>query len=351
MVKRRQFLTYGGVALSASWLLKACASSTPEASESSQSGGAETALGETFKLAIALPGVITDGGWNQLGYEGMKTAADSLGAEMSYVEQVEQADQTEALAEFARQGYNLVVGHGGQFDAAIEQVAAEFPDSFFLVVNGDVAGENYGAVRTSYNQMLYLMGVIGASMTQTKKLAYLAGLEFKSTQQQAVAMQLGAQSVDPDVVVVPSYVGDFNDIARGKEAALALISSGVDVIMHNLDNSAPAVLKTAQEEGIYALGNNVDQLELAPEAVLTSAVQDIGGALTYVAELAGNGEIEGKRYVIGLDQPELVRMGEFNEIVPAEVKQRAEAAKEKLLASEIELEECEKAGKSAVCLA
>lgn len=343
---RRRFLGYGTAGIAGSLLLKACSPGSPpdSAAEPAVEGEAEA----TSSLAIVLPGTITDGGWNQLGYEGVKRAGDKLGIEVAYVEQVANADQTESLADFARQGYSLVVGHGGQFDAAIEQVAAEFPDTFFLGVNGDIAGSNYACVRTNYNQMLYLSGMIGAAMSTTKKMAYLAGMEFKSTQQQGVAMDLGAKVVDPSAEVVSSFVGDFNDIAKAKESALALIASGVDVIFHNLDNSAPAVLQACEEAGIYAFGNNVDQLELAPKAVLTSALQDIGGAITSVAELAATGDIEGKKYVIGLETPELVSFGTFNEVVPQEVRDQVDAVAADMVAGKLTFEDTEENGKAAV---
>lgn len=348
---RRSFLLYGSATLATSLLLKACASSAPTSDASSSPSTAGTpAQGQQLRMAIVLPGVITDGGWNQLGYEGVKRAADKLGAEVAYVEKVAQADQTESLSEFARQGYNVVVGHGGQFDAAIEQVAGEFPDSFFLAVNGTVSGANYAAVQTNYNQVCYLAGIVGATMSKTKKLAYMAGLEFKATQQQGKVLELAAKSVDPKAEVVVNYVGDFNDIAKAKESALALISSGVDVIVHNLDNSAPAVLETAQEKGIYAIGNAVDQYDLAPKAVLTSMVQDIGGAITYVAELAGQGKAEGKQYVIGLEQPDLVRMGKFNEALPADLKTKVANLEKRMKDGKLTFEDIEEGGKASVRL-
>ena len=219
---RRKFLSYGAATAATSILLKACSpSTTPEATSDDTAAAGEAAS----SLAIVLPGTITDGGWNQLGYEGVKQAGEELGIDVAYVEQVKNADQTEALADFARQGYSLVVGHGGQFDAAIEQVAAQFPETFFLGVNGDIVGDNYACVRTNYNQMLYLSGMMGAAMSTTKKMAYLAGMEFKSTQQQGVAMDLGAKAMDPSAEVISSFVGDFNDIAKAKESALALMSS------------------------------------------------------------------------------------------------------------------------------
>ena len=351
---RRRLLGYGAVSAVTSILLKACAPSStldtatdPSSDEIASSGAAGS--GET-SIAIVLPGTITDGGWNQLGYEGVKRAGDELGVEVAYVEQVANADQTESLADFARQGFSLVVGHGGQFDAAIEQVAAQFPDTFFLGVNGDIAGTNYACVRTNYNQMLYLSGMIGTAMSQSKKLAYLAGMEFRSTQQQGAAMDLGAKAMDPNAEVVTSFVGDFNDIAKAKESALALISSGVDVIFHNLDKSAPAVLQACEEAGIYAFGNNIDQFDLAPDAILTSAIQDIGGAITMVAELAGKGEIEGKRYVLGLETPELVRFGTFNEVVPQELRDQVDAVIADMVAGKLTFEDTEENGKASVRL-
>jgi basic membrane protein A len=348
---RRRFLWYSSATLASALLLKACGSPPTESVSPTATGASPAAgSGKGFKMAIALPGVISDGGWNQSGYEGVKRAAAAIGAEMGYVEKVAQPDQAEALADFARQGYSLVAGHGGQFDAAIQQVAAEFPDTFFLAVNGDVHGKNYASVVTNYMQLCYLCGVVGAGMTKSQKLAYLTGLSFKGTQQQAKAFELGAKSVNPQIEVVSSITGDFNDIAKGKEAALALISSGVDVILHNLDNSSPAVLETAQEKGIYALGNVTDQLTVAPKAVLTSAVQDIGGAIAYVAEQTSKGQFEGKKYILGLEKPEIAHLGKFNDIVPAEVQKQVETIEKNMLAGKLTFEDCQENGQSSVCV-
>ncbi len=125
---RRQFFLYSSATLSTSLLLKACSNNTANTGDS---GG--------FKMAIALPGAIADKAWNQSGYEGLQLAKQKLGAETAYVEQVPQADQTEALSDFARRGYNLIVAHGGQFDAAIKQVAPKFPKTFFLGVQWSIA--------------------------------------------------------------------------------------------------------------------------------------------------------------------------------------------------------------------
>ena len=350
-LNRRSFIGYMSTALATSFFLKACADSPSTITENPDNNSTDSSSSsETFKIAIALPGVITDGGWNQSGYEGIKKAAEKLNAEMIYVENVAQSDQTETISDFARKGYNLVVGHGGQFDAAIEQVASQFPDTFFLGVNGNIAGENYASVTTNYFQVGYLAGVTAGLMTKTNKVAYLTGLSFKGTNLQGRAFELGAKSVNSSVEVVISYTGDFNDIAKGKEAASALISTGVDVIYNLLDNAAPAVLQTVQEKGIYAVGNITDQLDVAPKAVLTSAVQDVGGAIAYIANLVKNNQVKGETYILGIENPEITKLGRFNDILPEKVKQTIEETQQKMLDGELQFEDCSEGGQEKVCI-
>lgn len=164
---RRKFILYGSATLASSLLLKACANNpTPTPTTASSD--------EKFKIAIALPGIITDQAWNQSGYEGINLAKQKLGADIAYAENVTQADQTEVLTDFARKGYNVVFAHGGQFDAAVEQVAKQFPNTFFVAVNGSIKGDNIAALRIDHIQASYLCGIIGASVTKSNKLAYIA---------------------------------------------------------------------------------------------------------------------------------------------------------------------------------
>ena len=339
---RRQFIGYSLSTIIISLFLKACSGSSDSPTSESDA--------KVFKMAIILPGSITDGGWNQSGYEGVKKSAENLNAEMAYLEQVEPANQAEALSGFARQDYNLVIAHGGQFDAAIEQVSGQFPETFFLAVNGNIAGKNYASVTTNYLQLAYLAGAIAALMTQNNKVAFITGLSFKSTDGQAKAFELGARSINPNIETVNSFTGDFNDIAKAKEATLALISTGVDVIYHNLDNSSPAVLETASEKGIYAIGNVSNQLEIAPKAVLTSTIQDIGSAVAYVANLVYQNQVKPEKYILGLEYPEIAKLGEFNSIIPETVKQKINEIEQSMLAGDLSFQDCIEQGKETVCL-
>ncbi|MGB6301828.1 MAG: BMP family protein [Rivularia sp. (in: cyanobacteria)] len=325
---RRQFIWYSSAVFGTSLLLKACNNN-----QSSTTTDGEDA----FKIAIALPGSITDKTWNQSGYEGVQLAREKLGGETAFLEQIPQAEQTEALTDFARKNYNLIFAHGGQFDAAIQQVAPQFSNTFFIAVNGAIQGENIAALRINHQQASYLCGIVAASMTKSNQIAYIAGQKFAATEEELRGLELGAKSVNPQIKVSSTFTGDWNDVSKAKEATLALISTGADVVFQWLDNASPAVLQTAAEKGVYAFGNTKDQLEIAPKAVLTSAVKRMDLAIVYVAELAKNKQLKGEIYKIGLEESDILSLGKFGDMVPEDVQEKVLDAKQGIIDNKIKI--------------
>jgi basic membrane protein A and related proteins len=336
---RRKFLIYTSTLASASLLPIACSNNqTPPTTNGA------------FKIAIALPGVISDKAWNQSGYEGVQLAKQKLGVETAHVEKVAQADQTEVLSDFARRGYNLVIAHGGQFDAAIQQIAPQFSNTFFIGVNGNVNGANIASLRIDHLQASYLCGIIAATITKSNKLAYIAGQQFQATQEELRGFELGAKSIKKDIQVTSTFTGDWNDVAKAKEATLALISTGADVIYQWLDSAAPVVLQTASDKGVYAFGNTIDQLEVAPSAVLTSAVKHLDVAITYLAELAQKKELKGQVYKLGLERPDILTLGKFNKVVPQAVQKQVLDVKQQIVDKKKTFVSCQDAGKNTLCV-
>ena len=122
------------------------------------------------------------------------------------------------------------------------------------------------------------------------------------------------------------------------------------MIYNLLDNAAPAVLQTAQEKGIYAVGNTTDQLDVAPKAVLTSTVQDVGGAIAYIANLAKNNQVKGEKYILGIENIEITKLGRFNDILPEKIKQKVEETQQKMLAGKLQFEDCSESSQAKVCI-
>ena len=328
-LNRRQFIGYS-TAVFSGILLKACTNNQTSAPTA-------TSGEDAFKVAIALPGAITDKAWNQSGYEGVQLAREKLGGEIAFLEQIPQAEQTEVLTDFARKKYNVIFAHGGQFDAAIQQIAPQFPDTYFIAVNGAVKGDNIAALRINHQQVSYLCGIVAASMTKSNQIAYIAGQKFAATEEELLGLELGAKSVNPKIKVTSTFTGDWNDVSKAKEATLALISTGADVIYQWLDNASPAVLQTAAEKNVYAFGNTNDQLEIAPKAVLTSAVKRMDLAIAYIAELAKNKQLKDDIYKIGLEKSDILSLGKFGDMVPEDVQKKVMDVKQGIVEDKIKI--------------
>ncbi|MBW4580585.1 MAG: BMP family protein [Tildeniella nuda ZEHNDER 1965/U140] len=349
---RRQFLVYGSAALGSSLLFNACASSPTTSNSPAPSAASPSASPSAsgFKAAMVLPGIITDKAWNQAGYTGLEEIKSKLGAETAYVEKVGQADQAEALSDFARRGFNLVYAHGGQFDAAAKQVAAQFPKTFFVVVNGAATGANVASLRLDNLQVSYLCGILAASVSKTGKLAYIAGQEFLATQEELRGFTLGAKSIKPTIQVKSTFTGDWNDAAKAKEAVDALVSAGADVVYPWLDNAAPTALKTAEEKGAYTIGNTVDQFDITPKSILTSAVKRIDLAIGKLADLSSKNELKGQLYSLGLEEPDILYLGKYGTAVPKALQDKVKTTEDAILAKKITFESCSEGGKETRCV-
>lgn len=284
-----------------------------------------------LKIAIVLPGVITDKAWNELGHQGLKGIEKDLGAEVAFIERVAQPDQAEAMGDFARRGFDLVFGHGGEFDAAAKQVGAKFPKTWFVVTNGNVGEKNIASMQINHWQVSFLGGVAAGLMTKTNKLAFITAQKFKAMDDAYAGFRDGAKWVNPKVEVANSYTGDWDDVGKAKEAALAHISKGVDVIAPNLDLAQQGGIEAAKEKNVWAVGFVGDQYAAAPKNILTSALENIQVGMLEVAKLLRDGKLQGKQYVIGVENASAAGVGKFGDQVPKSVKDKVAEAKKLML--------------------
>ncbi|MEW6226776.1 MAG: BMP family protein [Bacillota bacterium] len=284
-----------------------------------------------LKIAIVMPGVITDQAWNQSGYEGLLAIQKQFGAQIAYTEKVPQPEQAQALADYARRGYDLVIGHGGEFDAAVLQVAARFPKTKFVVTNGQATGANVASLAINHWQGAYLGGAVAGLMTKSNKVAIVTGQQFQAVTDMIEGFTAGATAANPRVKVAVSYTGDWDDAGKAKEAALAHIADGADILYPMLDLAFIGVIQAAREKKVWAIGFVSDVLDIAPETVLTSVIENIGFAMVQFVQIVLDGKFEGKQYYIGVDEPRAAGLGRFNPIVPESVRKQAENIRQALI--------------------
>lgn len=284
---------------------------------------------EKLRVAAVLPGNITDKSWNQAGYEGLKRIEAELGAEVAFSEKVAQPDQAEALSDFARRGYKLVFGHGGEFQEAVNRVARRFPDTVFIVNNGTQSnGSNTAAISFDYKQFGNAMGVIAARVSKTGKVGYIGGQKIKFSTDLEIGFRDGFKKIRPDGTVFSIYTNDWDDIAKGKEAALSQISQGADVVFPTMDNAVIGSLQAAKEKNAYAFGIYYDAIKDWPDTVLQSAILDIGGGMVKLARMSADKSLKPQVYTFGIDPKDttVARLGTFHKAVPEAVRRETLSA-------------------------
>jgi basic membrane protein A len=252
---------------------------------------ADTKVGP-FKVALLTPGPISDQAWNAGAYNGLLRIRDSLGADISNVQTKTPAEFEENFRQYATQGYALVIGHGFEFQDAAERVSPDFPQTVFIVTSGDRNGPNFTGINFAFQDGAYLAGIAAGAITRTNTIGVIGGTELPPVKTSFDAFAKGAQAINPNVKVLTSYIGNWEDVSAGREQALAQIGQGADVIFQNADAAGLGVfqaVKESQDKSVYIIGANSDQNSLAPNVTLGSVVIDLPHALLMIAREVKNG--------------------------------------------------------------
>ncbi|HXW96954.1 MAG TPA: BMP family protein [Gemmatimonadales bacterium] len=290
-----------------------------------------------FRVGLVTPGSIADAAWNSGAYQGLLHIRDSLGASVSQVEAHTPAEQEEALRTYASQGYNLVFGHGFEFQGASERVSANFPKTVFVVTSGERVAGNVSPLIFRLSEASYLAGMVAGGMTRTNSIGFVGGIELPPIKQAEDAWVAGARAVNAKVTARSSYLNTFDDVAAGREAAIALLRAGVDMFHHNADQAALGVFQAVKESPhAFIFGANLDQKGLAPARVLGSAVIDLPRAFLTVAREVKAGGFVPKVESFGLKSgviryepnPALL------DSVPAALQARVKAAQDSIVAAD-----------------
>lgn len=303
-------------------VLTACQPDTPEVVEE-----------DGFKVALILPGRSDDLSWNQAAFEGMNKAVSEIDmeVELRIVEQVyDPVDIEPALRDYAQQGFDLIIGHGFQFMEPIIKVAEEFPGINFAIGTGYKIADNVSVYDVRLEEGGHLMGLIAGTMTESNIIGQVGGADVAEIHRGHAAFMLAAQSVNPGVRVLTTFVGDFNDLAGAKEAALSQIDAGADMLWTTGDGIGLAVINACTERDLSCMGNVANVIQAAPETVLATYVYDWSPIFIQMMEETVAGTFGNDFYFIDLSNEGVYVL--FNEakldMVPSDLQAKLDQAVE-----------------------
>ncbi|MBP9478940.1 MAG: BMP family ABC transporter substrate-binding protein [Sebaldella sp.] len=262
-----------------------------------------------MKVAIVYStGGLGDDSFNDAARRGLDKAKAELG--ITFDEYEPKDPNTEAenqLRTFAESGeYSLIIATGFSMKDALLNVAKEFPDQKFAIIDERIEGyKNIASLSFKEHEGSFLVGALAAMMTKSNTVAFVGGAEAPLIQKFEAGFKQGALYVNPEIKVLSVYVGGtnaFNDPTSAKARTEALISQGADVIYHAAGASGKGVFQAAKEKGVYAIGVDSNQDGIVQGVILTSMIKKVDTAVFDLTKQVQENKFEGKIYEYGLKE-------------------------------------------------
>jgi basic membrane protein A len=224
------------------------------------------------KIAFIYTQSRKDGGWVQAFDEARMRMEKTLNVQIAFVENVkeETAQFLPPVEKLIARGYNIIIATSFGYSDAVKTAADKYPKVAFLNGSGTTNGPNLLSFYLRTYESHYLCGMVAGAMTKSGKLGYLSPFPFGVVNWTVNAYLLGARQTNPKAVVTAVVTGAWDDPAKERAAAQALIDQGVDVLDQHTASPAPQVF--AQERGVYGIGLQRDMRENAPKATLCSVI-------------------------------------------------------------------------------
>ncbi|BES64390.1 BMP family ABC transporter substrate-binding protein [Gottschalkiaceae bacterium SANA] len=263
------------------------------ASESSQAVSASVGI-------VLAPGGLGDKNFNDMAYDGLSQAKEELGIAFDYVEPKVVSDYVSHFRMFAETGeYDLILGVGADQADAIAEVAVEFPEQKFSLVDSAADLPGVKTIYTDWTHQTFLCGVIAGLETQASNLdqtnaenvvGVVLGKEYPILMEGVTGFMAGVKFVNPEAEVLQATVGAFNDPAKGKEIALSMYNRGADFIQHIAGASGLGVFNAAKEADRYAFGVGGNQNHNAPDHIVATSIRNVNEMVYNEVDLMLKGE-------------------------------------------------------------
>ena len=289
------------------------------------------AQAETLKVAGIFETPIEEP-WVKQIHQALLKAEKELGVEYTWSESVKSADFARVMREYAEKGYQLIMGDAFGAERIARRVARDYPNIAFVFGSGiGPADPNFGVFDNWIHEPAYLSGMIAGRMTKTNTVGVVGGIAIPEINRLSNAFCAGAKEVNPKVRCKFSFIGSFFDPPKAKEAAIAQIEDGVDVIYAERFG----VIEAAQEKGILAISNMSDQASLGPDTVITGPIWDMWPTVEHVVKLVQAGVFTAQDFggfsYMGKGGSYLAPYHNFETKLPADVKQMVAARQQEIL--------------------
>lgn len=374
-MKKRIVSTLLAAAMAAS-MLAGCGSSAKEtaavqAGKESQAGDTTAqaqeenaddagASDKPLKVVYLCNGNLGDKGFNDSAASGMQMLADKMGAEVKTIEMGRDETSYEGnYLDVSEQDWDMIVSGTWSVKELAQDIAAEFPDKNYLIfdvsVDRDVVTEgNMMGVNYYSNQAAFLSGVLAAKMLDSgdakidpskKILGFVGSMDTSNINDFLVGYLEGVQYVDPEIKVVTSYVGSFEDVSKCMEMTTQLYNQGAQVVYAPASQSILGAVTAAQKSDKYLIACDQDLYaelkdsnpELAAN-VISSSLKNVGESIYTSVKGWSEGTMSlDQDYILGLDSGAvgLAKNENYTKLVPEDIQKFIDETEQKVISGDI----------------
>ncbi|MDQ2092129.1 BMP family lipoprotein [Marimonas arenosa] len=309
--------------------------------------GAAAAVALSGGAALAEPALIFDLGgkfdksFNEAAFGGAQRWAEESGGAFREIELQSEAQREQALRRFAEAGSNPIVMTGFAFGNVLSEVAPDYPDTKFAIIDMVVDAPNVRSVVFNEHEGSYLVGMMAAMASKSGTVGFIGGMDIPLIRKFACGYVQGVKAVNPDATVIQNMTGTtpaaWNDPVKGSELTKAQIGQGADVVYAAAGGTGVGVLQTTADEGILSIGVDSNQNYLHPGKVLTSMMKRVDNAV-YEAMKSGT-DLETGINVMGIANGGIdYALDEHNAaLVDEAMKAAVDAAKAKIASGELQV--------------
>ena len=372
-MKKRIVSTVLAAAMAAS-MLAGCGSSAKETTAAP--AGKETQAGDTtaqeenaddpgasdkpLKVVYLCNGNLGDKGFNDSAASGMQLLADKMGAEVKTIEMGRDETSYEGnYLDVSEQDWDMIVSGTWSVKELAQDIAAEFPDKNYLIfdvsVDRDVVTEgNMMGVNYYSNQAAFLSGVLAAKMLDSgdakidpskKILGFVGSMDTSNINDFLVGYLEGIQYVDPEIKVLTSYVGSFEDVSKCMEMTTQLYNQGAQVVYAPASQSILGAVTAAQKSDKYLIACDQDiyaelkdsDPELAAN-VISSSLKNVGESIYTSVKGWSEGTMSlDQDYILGLDSGAvgLAKNENYTKLVPEDIQKFIDETEQKVISGDI----------------
>lgn len=294
-------------------------------------------------------GGLGDKSFNDLGYQGIKALMDK-GVACDVAEPKSISEVEGLIRNFADMGeYALIITMGGDSVEPIAKVAADYPETNFMVIDGIAGMDNVKSVSVLQVETGFLIGAYAGLMEKEGNLpggqgknvvGVVGGNDIPLIRGIIAGFECGVRYVNPDCKVLSTYVGSWNDPGKGSELTQDLYEQGADIVFQAAGASGMGVFEAAQKRGLYAIGYDGNQNVIAPDNVIGSGVRGLGAIIEETGDSALAGDFVGGDSVIAMSDNPLssqIILDDTNVPVPDEIKSKMEKIKDFLVNTGVEI--------------